>query len=86
MPKTKTAKKELRKSTRRRVKNTNRKRELKDSVKAVRAITSPDAKNQETLAAAFKKLDKLAKVRFIKKSKANRLKSRLAKSLAKVSK
>ncbi len=86
MPKTKTAKKELRKSVRRRAHNTDRKRELKNSVKAARGAKGNDPKAIETLAAAYKRLDKLAKVNFIKKSKANRLKSRLAKQHARSAK
>ena len=81
MPRTKTAKKELRKSHRNRARNLGRKRALKKAVKVARAAPS-----KESLAAAYQRLDKLAKVNFIKKSKANRLKSRLARRANKVSK
>lgn len=82
MPKTKTAKKELRKSTRNRARNLGRKRALKDAVKTARSTSASDPKSVETLAIAYRRIDKLAKVKFIKKSKANRMKSRLAKRVA----
>lgn len=79
MPKTKTAKKELRKNGRNRVRNLARQVKLKSSLKTFRREMTA-----ENLSASYKTLDKLAKSGFIKKNKADRLKSRLTKRLAKV--
>jgi small subunit ribosomal protein S20 len=78
MPKTKTAKKELRKSGRNRARNVARQGKLKGTLKTFRREMTA-----ENLSASYKTLDKLAKSGFIKKNKANRLKSRLSKRLAK---
>jgi small subunit ribosomal protein S20 len=78
MPKTKTAKKELRKSGRNRVRNLARQAKLKGTLKTFRREMTA-----ENLSTSYKTLDKLAKSGFIKKNKANRLKSRLTKRLAK---
>ena len=78
MPKTKTAKKELRKSGRNRDRNLARQAKLKGTLKTFRREMTA-----ENLSTSYKTLDKLAKSGFIKKNKANRLKSRLTKRLAK---
>ena len=87
MANTKTAKKELRKSARKHVRNVAKKRNLKDTLKTYEKLIASkkldDAKKQ--LAAVYKKLDKAAKNGLIKKNKASRTKSRLTKVLAKAS-
>jgi small subunit ribosomal protein S20 len=75
MPLIKSAIKKLRKDRARTIKNKNKKEHLKDLVKDARSDHS--VKN---LSAAFSALDKAAKTNLIHKNKANRLKSRLAKS------
>lgn len=86
MPITTSAKKALRQSLRRRARNIIRKDAYKDAIKAARALASDGtAKDAEQiLSRAFKALDKAAKTRAIRKNKAGRLKSRLAKALARV--
>ena len=74
MPITKSAKKALRQSRSRREKNLVWKEKLKKAVKS--AI---ETKTPATLSEAYKTIDKSAKVGLIKKNKASRLKSKLAK-------
>ncbi len=85
MPITSSAKKALRQSVRRRERNIKRKDAYKSAVKIYKKLLA--AKNikeaQAKLAAAYKALDKAAKTGAIKKNKAARLKSRLAKLTAK---
>ncbi len=85
MPIIKGAHKALRQSERKRVFNTRRKAELKDSVKAVqKAIAGGDAKKaQELLSSAYQAIDKAAKRGVIKANTANRKKSRLSASVKK---
>ncbi|MBI2582921.1 30S ribosomal protein S20 [Candidatus Azambacteria bacterium] len=85
MPRTKSAKKALRQSVRRRKENLRRLRAMRTFVKAVRkAAAARDAKTaSSTLPKAFEALDKAAKTGVIKKNTASRLKSRLAKLVAK---
>jgi small subunit ribosomal protein S20 len=84
---TKSAKLAIAKSARNKVINDRRKKTMKETVKEVRTLTS---KKQDvstaTLSAAFKALDKAAKVGVIKKGQADRKKSRLAKAVAKLTK
>ncbi len=68
MPRTKTAKKELRKNARRRKRNTVKRNDFKKVLK-----TSTDLKK------IYQAIDKAAKAGIIKNNKASRLKSRLAK-------
>ena len=78
MPITKSAKKALRQNARKKAVNDARKKTMKEAVKAFKkapAVTS--------LAAAYKSLDKAGKKHTIHKNRASRLKSRLAKRLAK---
>ncbi len=77
MPRTKTAKKEVRKNIRRRAKNNARKDSLKAVIKNYERslIKGADA----DLAIVYKALDKASKSKIIKPNKASRLKSRLAK-------
>jgi len=85
MPITKSAKKALRQSARRRIYNFRKKesykRVVRDIKKAVAAGKVADAKN--FLPKLYKALDKAAKTNAIKKNKAARLKSRLSKFITK---
>lgn len=74
MPITKSAKKALRQTRRRTVKNKNWKQKLKSAIK--KAETQ---KSKETISYAFKIIDKAAKVGIIHKNKAGRIKSRISK-------
>ena len=83
MPKIKSAKKALRQNIRRRAQNLERKGKIRSVIKALRKLIAAgkteEAKSQ--LGIVYKTLDKMAKVNFLKKGKANRLKSKLAKKL-----
>ncbi len=87
MPNTKSAQKALRQTVRRRKINIKRKTDLKTAIKQYKKLISdPAASGQEekikqVLSLVYKKLDKTAKVNLIKKNKANRLKSRLARRM-----
>mgnify|MGYP001559108187 CR=1 FL=1 len=85
MPITKSAKKARRQSVRRKVQNTKRKDAYKGAIKTYKKLVAlKEAKlpqRQAGLSAAYKALDKAAKTGAIKKNKAARLKSRLAKKL-----
>jgi small subunit ribosomal protein S20 len=83
MPITKSAKKALRQNIRRRARNLARKKKMKEVIKEYKKLIAL-GKNEEAkafLPQVYKVLDKMAKVNFIKKNKASRLKSRLAKKL-----
>ena len=78
MPNTKSAKKELRKSRKRRAYNKQIKNNVKRLIKQTRkAIAAGDAKAKELLAQALKALDKAAQKGVIKKNTRDRKKSRL---------
>lgn len=83
MPKIKSAKKALRQNIRRRKLNLKRKKITAETVKRFKKLIAQkkfdEAKNY--LPQLYKTLDKMTKVNFIKKNKANRLKSRLARKL-----
>lgn len=85
MPITQSAKKALRQSERRRERNLKTKKATKSVVKEFRRLVKTkrleDAAN--FLPKAYKYLDKAAKVGVIKKNAASRLKSRLARLIAK---
>ena len=82
MPNTKSAKKELRKSTRRAQHNKKIKDSLKNvTKKAKKAILAKDKKSKELVAEALITLDKAAQKGIIKKNTRNRKKSRLQKKL-----
>ncbi len=85
MPKTKSAKKALRQSARRREVNLGREKKLKETVKKFKKLLAgADKKEAQTyLNEVYKTIDKMAKVDFIKRGRADRMKSRLAKKLAK---
>ncbi|MDP3741110.1 MAG: 30S ribosomal protein S20 [bacterium] len=86
MPNTKSAIKAHRSSVRKRAYNLLTISKYKDAVKAVRKALLEKKKEEsiKLLPAAFKQLDKAAKKRVIHRNKAARLKSRLAKALAKL--
>ncbi|MFH1161678.1 MAG: 30S ribosomal protein S20 [Candidatus Jorgensenbacteria bacterium] len=83
MPRTKTAKKALRQNVRRRKQNIGRKRTLRDALKTYRAALAAGKKDeaQAALNRVYQTLDKLAKVHVLKRGKANRMKSRMAKKI-----
>ena len=88
MPKIKGAKKALRQSKRRAIKNKSVRKSFKDVVKKFRkTVDAGELKAAaEQLSLAYKALDKAAKTNVIKKNTASRLKSRLAQHLAKKTK
>ena len=85
MPKIQSAKKALRQNARRRALNLARKKELKNVIRGFERLIKAKKTNEaeKQLSLAYKKLDKLAKVNFLKKGAADRLKSRLSKKLKK---
>lgn len=85
MPITRSAKKALKGSEKKRVFNLRRKRTMKDSIKEiVKAVSAKEGKNAEVnLSKAFQAIDKAAKRGIIKKNTASRKKSRLSKMVAK---
>lgn len=85
MPNTKSAKKALRQNTKRRKFNIKRKTEMKTVIKEYKKLLEANKKEEASkqLSAAYQTLDKLAKTKIIKKGKADRMKSRLAKKLIK---
>ncbi len=85
MPITKSAKKALRQSKRKKAINSKRSRAMKEVVKKVKQLktTGEAQETQNMLAAAYRAIDKAAKRGVIKKGAADRKKSRLAKSLKK---
>ncbi|MEK7138213.1 MAG: 30S ribosomal protein S20 [Patescibacteria group bacterium] len=84
MPITKSAKKALRQSKRRRVGNLKRINAYKTTIKQFNKLILADAKEaKDTLSKVYKSLDKAVKVGVIKANKAARLKSHAILSLAK---
>jgi small subunit ribosomal protein S20 len=82
MPNKKSAIKELRKSTKRAIRNFKVKKAIKEVVKdSQKLIESKEKKAAETVKAAIKLLDKAAAKKIIKKNAAARKKSRLVKKL-----
>ena len=78
MPNTASAKKELRKSIKRRARNKKIKDNLKDLIKKSRkAIETKNSQAKELVAKTLKALDKAAKQGVIKKNTRDRNKSRL---------
>lgn len=86
MPITKSAKKALRSSARKKEVNDHRKSALKETVKNVKKlVNSKDAKKaEEMLTKAYQAIDKAAKRGVIKKNAAARKKSRLVKAIRNV--
>ena len=87
MPIIKSAKRNIRGSARKAVYNARRSKAMKDLVKEVRTLVAgKDKKSAEALLSkAYKAIDKAAKGNTIKKNTADRKKSRLAKSIFKIS-
>jgi len=84
-PITKSAKKALRQSLRRRIRNIQKMRKLKNLLKEVKLLIS-QKKNEEAkklLPQVYKLLDKAAKTGLIKKNNAWRKKSRITKLISK---
>ncbi len=88
MPITKAAKKALRQNKRRRIKNLQKDKKLKDLLKEIRILIVEKKIDEakKLLPQVYKTLDKAAKTNLIKKNTATRKKSRIAKFLAKYSK
>lgn len=83
MPKKKAAKKALRQSIKRRKRNLRYKKKIKELLKDYKNLVA-EKKREEAkalLPQIYKILDKAAKEKIIKKGKANRLKSKMAKML-----
>ncbi len=79
MPITKSAKKALRGSARKRRVNDARRREMRTQVKTLKKVVLESESNENGLSVAYKAIDKAAKQGVIKKNTAARKKSRLAK-------
>ena len=88
MPRIKSAKKALRQSAKRRVRNISQMRVLKTAVKQYRRAVETGNKEEieSGLPKVYKTLDKAAKTSLIKKNKASRMKSRLSHLVAKSTK
>ncbi len=85
MPRTKSAKKALRKEKKRQARNLWYKKRIKETrIKIKKLIQEGKSKEAESLLPLFYKfVDKAAKVGVIKKNTAARMKSKISKSLAK---
>ena len=84
MPITQSAKKALRQSIRRRARNLKRSETYKSAVKHLKKLAATSKEEaKKLLPKAYKAIDKAAKIGIIKKNKAARLKSGVAKLLAK---
>jgi len=84
MPNTKSAKKELRKSEKRQIRNKKIKDNLKLLIKKSRqAIEAKDEKAKKLVAKTLKTIDKAAQKKIIKKNTRDRKKSRLQQGLNK---
>lgn len=82
MPNTSAAKKALRQTAKRTVRNLAKKHRVKELTKAAqKAITAGEAEAKELVTKAQKALDKAGKSNSIHRNKASRLKSRLQKAL-----
>lgn len=84
MPRIKSAKKALRQSEKRSGENLKKMNSLKSTIKSYKkALTGEDKEAlKSSLSDVYKALDKASKTNLIKKNRANRLKSRLAKKKA----
>jgi small subunit ribosomal protein S20 len=81
MPNIKSAKKALRQTVRRRARNLKRQKTIKETVSVFKKLVA-SGKTEEAralLPKVYKALDKVAKTGYIKRGKADRLKSRLTK-------
>lgn len=88
MPNTKSAKKELRKSSRKKLANSALKQTFKKNLKTIRKNIEKgeNVENTDALKNTVKIIDKAAKKGVIKKNTASRYKSRLQKKINKTSK
>jgi len=86
MPITKSAKKALRQSLRRKAKNVKVRNKIKKLIKEVRVLISQKKADEakKLLPGFYKILDKAAKEGLIKKNNASRRKSRIAKAIKKI--
>lgn len=86
MPNTESAKRALRKSLKRRIRNRAQRSALRTTVKKVRAAASPDnaTEAREALQVAIKRIDQAAAKGLIHKNKAARDKSRLTRLVNKL--
>lgn len=86
MPNTKSAAKAMRQTLRRHVRNVKVKDTFKAAVKEVKKLIAAGKKSEaaHAMKQAMSALDKAAKKHVIKKAKSSRLKSRIAKALAKI--
>lgn len=87
MPITKSAKKALRQSKRRRQGNLRQLNALKDTIKKIKKLVAENKKEEalKLLPTAYKVIDKATKTGIIKKNNADRKKSRLTKLISKSS-
>lgn len=85
MPITKSAKKALRQSIRRRIRNIEKKEAYKRLIRDIRksAAAGKQEEAKKNLPQLYKALDKAVKTNVIKKNKASRLKSRLTRLVVK---
>lgn len=85
MPITKSAKKALRQSLRRRARNIQKKKKIKNLLKEVKSLVSQKKVEEakKLLPQVYKILDKAAKTDLIKKNTADRRKSRITKLIEK---
>jgi small subunit ribosomal protein S20 len=85
MPIIKSAKKALRQSQKRKIRNTVYKQKIKSLLKETRALAGQEkvAEAKKNLSKIYKALDKAAKEGVIKKNTASRKKSRITKFLSK---
>ncbi len=83
---TKSAKRAIRGSEKKKVYNDRRKKTMKEAVKEVKALAVTKDKKAaiELLSKAYKAIDKAAKTNLIKKNTASRKKSRLVKMIKKI--
>lgn len=86
MPNTKSAIKAMRQAITRRARNVKSKDKFRSAVKEVRKLIAAGKKSEamEAMKKAMSTLDKAVKTNVIHKNKSSRLKSRMAKALAKV--
>jgi small subunit ribosomal protein S20 len=86
MPNTKSAIKAMRQSITRKARNIKSKDKFRSAVKEVRKLIAAGKKSEamEAMKKAMSTLDKAVKTNVIHKNKSSRLKSRMAKALAKV--
>lgn len=83
MPRTSSAQKALRQNVKRRVVNAERRANMKFIIKKFKKLIDSGKKEEakKYLSEVYKKIDKMKKVRLIKKGRANRIKSRFSKKI-----